>query len=67
MMASVSGSLRRNVVPSPGLDWISMRPRSFCDLPAHHVHAHAAAGNVGDLCGGGEARLEDQVERLRCR
>ena len=24
------------------------------DIPADHVHAHAAAGDVGDLLGGGE-------------
>src|SRR5690606_18091617 len=34
------------------------------DVPAHHVHAHAAAGQVGDLVGGGEAGLEDQVPDL---
>src|SRR5690606_40308142 len=35
------------------------------DVPAHHVHAHAAARQVGDLVGGGEAGLEDQVPDLR--
>ena len=35
------------------------------DVGLHHVHADAAAGDVGDLLGGGEARQEDQVQRAR--
>ena len=32
------------------------------DVAPHHVHADAAAGNVGHLFGGGEPSLEDQSE-----
>ena len=28
----------------------------------HHIHAHAAAGDFGDLFGGAEAGAEDEVE-----
>jgi hypothetical protein len=41
-----------------------MVPRRACDVAPHHVHAHAAAGQVGHLLGGGQAGLEDQVEDL---
>ena len=34
------------------------------DVGLHHVHAHAAPGDVGDRLGGGESRQEDQVQRL---
>src|SRR5262249_46664793 len=34
------------------------------DLFAYHIHSDAAAGNVGDLRGGGEPRLEDKAEHL---
>src|SRR5208282_6012638 len=34
------------------------------DVAAHDVHADAAAGNVGDLLGGGKAGQEDQVVDL---
>jgi hypothetical protein len=34
------------------------------DVAAHDVHADAAAGDVGDLLGGGEPRGEDQVDHL---
>ena len=34
------------------------------DVPAHHIHADATAGQLGDRIGSGEARLEDQVPDL---
>ena len=34
-------------------------------LDAHHVHADAAAGHLGDLVGGREARAEDELVDLR--
>jgi hypothetical protein len=36
----------------------------FLDVAAHHVHADAAAGDVGHLRGGAEAGLEDEVVDL---
>ncbi len=40
------------------------RTAELLDLVRHHVHAHAAAGELGDLAGGGEARLGDQRKQL---
>ncbi len=66
-MASVSG--RRSVTVSPA-------PGRLCDLDgsvqrfhvaADHVHAHAAAGNIGDLARGRETRRQDQREDFRFR
>ena len=37
------------------------------DVALDHIHAHAAAGQVADLLGGGKAGLEDQVEDLLVR
>ncbi len=37
------------------------------DIVAHNVHADAAAGNVGDFRGGGEAGREDELVNLRFR
>src|SRR6185503_6855545 len=34
------------------------------DVPAHHVHADAAAGDVGDRFGGGKTRLENELPYL---
>ena len=34
------------------------------DVGAHHVHAHAAPGNIRDFFGGGEARRENQFHGL---
>ncbi len=34
------------------------------DVPLDHVHADPAAGDIADLFGGGEARVEDQVMDL---
>ena len=50
-----------NVVPWPrvGVDVDPAAQR--LDVAAHDVHADAAAGDVGDLLGGREARLEDQL------
>ena len=31
------------------------------DVAAHHVHAHAAAGEIGHLLGGGKPRHEDHL------
>ncbi len=46
-------------------------PADALDVGADHVHPDTAAGDVGDLSGGRDARSEDQVDRLtvahRCR
>ena len=34
------------------------------DRGVNHVHADAAAGNRSDFVGGGEAGLEDELQRL---
>ena len=62
MMASVSGRRMMKREPTPSSVLTSTVPRSASMLRSHHVHADAAAGQVGDLLGGGEAGLEDQVD-----
>ena len=67
MIASVSGILILSVVPSPGRLWTSMRAADLLDVGLDHVHADAAAGDVGDLLGRGEPGQEDQVQPARAR
>ncbi len=64
MMASVSGSFRRNVVPSARFGNHIDASAQFLHLLPHHVHAHAAPGHVGDLVGGGKSGMKDQRENL---
>ena len=40
------------------------RAADLLDIAAHDVHADAAAGNAGDLRGGGEAGREDEIADL---
>ncbi|BBP74159.1 hypothetical protein PHLH7_02630 [Pseudomonas sp. Ost2] len=40
-------------------------PAQLVDGTAHHIHADAAAGEVGDLFGGGEPRFENQQVDIR--
>jgi hypothetical protein len=59
-MASVSGSFSRKVVPLPacGLDMDGgLQPVQHA---LHHVHAHAASGNFGDLFRRAESGPEDE-------
>ena len=66
-IASVSGILMVKLVPAPGDRLHVDRAADLLDVGAHHVHADAAAGDVGDLGGGGEARREDELVDLRVR
>ena len=66
-IASVSGSVMMKREPLPELGAHFDRAAELLDVPAHHVHADAAAGNVGGLLGGGEARHENQLVDLRRR
>ena len=59
-MASVSGIFIVKAVPSPGRPANVDGAADQLDVGAHDVHADAAAGDVGDLRGRGEARLEDE-------
>ena len=61
MLASVSGTSRRNVVPLPGVAFDADRAFQFFESGLHHVQPHAAAGNLGDLVCRAESRREDQV------
>ena len=51
--------------PSPGTDLHVDGAADLVDVVAHHVHADAAAGHAGDLCGGREAGREDEFVDLR--
>ena len=64
-IASVSGILMVKLMPSPGTDLHVDGAADLVDIVAHHVHADAAAGNAGDLGGGGEAGREDEFVDLR--
>ena len=64
MMARVSGRRMRRVVPRPSLALHVDGAAQLVDVAAHHVHAHAAAGQVAHRVGGGKAGLEDQVDDL---
>ena len=65
MLASVSGTSRRNVVPLPGSLSTSTVPFQTFERGLHHVQADAAAGNFRDFIGGAEARRENQLQSLR--
>ncbi len=62
MIASVSGSRTETVVPRPTTDWMSTVPPTLARLEVDDVHPNAAAGEVGDLLGGGEAGREDEPD-----
>ncbi len=62
-IASVSGSLIVSVVPWPGSLSSSTVPLRSSIFDLDDVHAHAAAGDLGDLLGRAEARLPDRVGR----
>jgi hypothetical protein len=64
MMARVSGRRRVTLVPEPRLAGHVDRAAQALDALPHHVHAHAAAGDIGDLLCGREAGLKDQREGL---
>ena len=64
MMASVSGRRTVTVVPRAFLAGDGHAAAQRGDVALDDVHADAAAGQVGDLVGGGEARLEDEAEDL---
>jgi hypothetical protein len=51
-------------VPSPGRLWMSIAAAQRLDAALDDVHADAAAGQVGHLLGGREARLEDELVDL---
>ena len=57
-------------MPLPGFGCDLDAAAQRLDVAADDVHADAAAGDLGDLLGGREARLEDQrvdlVGRGRC-
>ena len=55
------------VVPSPARLADADRPAQRLDVRAHHVQPDAAAGEIGDRCRGGEARLEDEARKRRRR
>ncbi len=46
-------------LPGPRVD--GHRAAQLFDLAGHHVHAHAPAGQLGHLAGGGEAGVEDEL------
>ena len=52
----------RTVLPCPGVESICDVAAELVDVALDHVHADAAAGDVADHVGGGEAGREDQVE-----
>ncbi len=66
MMAKVSGTRMKNVIPQPFSDRISMRPRSFCLCLClrNHIHSDAASRHVRYVLGGREARLKNEPEDL---
>ena len=67
MIASVSGSFSRKDGALSGRRADLDAAAQLLDVAAHHVHADAAAGNVGHLRRGAETGLEDQVVDLRYR
>ena len=62
MMASVSGRRISMLRALPGFAVQRDRAAQRLDVAADDVHADAAAAEVGDLLGGREARLEDQLQ-----
>ena len=61
------GSLIEKTVPAPGLLRMSTAPCRLANVVAHHIHADAAAGNIGHLFRSGQPRQEDQPARLGMR
>ncbi len=64
MIASVSGILILTVVALPRPAEHVHGAADLLDVGLDHVHADAAAGDVGHLFGGGEAGQEDQLQQL---
>ncbi len=63
-MAMVSGSRSVTLVPSARLAGdVDGAAQALHALP-HHVHAHAAAGDIGDLLGRRKTGLKDERENL---
>ncbi len=60
MIASVSGRRMVKVEPAPSVEATSTRPRDGLDVSLDDVHADAAARDVGDFFGGGEARAKSR-------
>ena len=60
-MASVSGSRIGRSCPGPASVWMSMRPRSASMLRRTTSMPTPRPGDLGDLLGGREAGLEDQL------
>ena len=67
MMVRVSGTRMQSRTPWLGRESMSIDAADPLDIGADHVHADAAAGNGGDLAGGGKAGREDQRQLLRGR
>jgi hypothetical protein len=65
-MASVSGILMVKLEPCPHRLHVDAAA-DLIDVVAHHVHADAAAGHAGDLCGGREAGRENELLDLGFR
>ena len=61
MMARVSGNRMTKVVPLPCGDSDIDLAAELLQGPLHHVHAHAAARDVGDLLGRREAGQQDET------
>jgi hypothetical protein len=61
MMARVKGSLMRIVVPLPGFRIDIDHAAQLVEVGFDHIHAHTAAGHIGDGFGCGETGQEDQV------
>ncbi len=50
--------------PLPAECFHQQRAAQLLHLVGHHVHAHAATGGLGQVLGGGETGLEDQLHGL---
>ena len=61
-MASGQGDLHRNGMPLPVFAGDATVPPTDFDILLDHVHAHAAAGEFGDLCVGGESGGHKEVQ-----
>ena len=60
-MASVSGSESWNRDPAPARGFHGDPSAQRLDVALHHIHADAAAGDVGNHVNGREARQENQL------
>jgi hypothetical protein len=64
MIASVSGMRSETPSPRPGWLVMSIDAAQALDGALDHVHADAAARQVGDRRRGREARREDQLQQF---